>query len=57
MTDSFGKELNFGLGRTLGVNYGIVAAGKDVHAKVIAAVQKVKEQGEKEKSTESQGSA
>jgi len=40
VTDSRGQPLNFGLGRTLGENYGVVAAGKDVHAQVLEAVQK-----------------
>ena len=40
VTDSRGQPLNFGLGRTLGENYGVVAAGKDVHALVLEAVQK-----------------
>ena len=40
VTDSRGQPLNFGLGRTLGENYGVVAAGKDVHAQVLEAVRK-----------------
>lgn len=40
VTDSRGEPLNFGLGRTLGENFGVVAAGKDVHARVLEAVQK-----------------
>ena len=39
ITDGRGEPLDFGLGRTLGENFGVVAAGKDVHAKVIAAVK------------------
>jgi len=39
VTDSRGQPLDFGLGRTLGENFGIIAAGKDVHAQVLAAVQ------------------
>ncbi|KAN0081291.1 hypothetical protein V8E55_008915 [Tylopilus felleus] len=39
ITDSRGKPLDFGLGRSLGENYGVIAAGKDVHAQVLAAVQ------------------
>lgn len=35
-----GKPLDFSLGRTLKGNKGVVAAGKDVHAEVIKAVQK-----------------
>lgn len=39
MTDSRGEPLDFGLGRTLGENFGVVAAGKDAHARVLEAVQ------------------
>ncbi len=39
VSDSRGKPLDFGLGRTLGENFGVIAAGKDVHGKVLAAVQ------------------
>ncbi|KAI0820866.1 3',5'-bisphosphate nucleotidase [Trametes gibbosa] len=42
ITDGRGQALDFGLGRTLGENHGVVAAGKDVHGKVIAAVQQAK---------------
>lgn len=41
VTDVEGKRLNFGLGRTLKENKGVIAAPKDVHAKVIEAVQSV----------------
>jgi hypothetical protein len=41
ITDSRGYPLDFGLGRTLGTNYGVVAARKEVHAQVIEAVQAV----------------
>jgi 3'(2'), 5'-bisphosphate nucleotidase len=40
VTDSRGEPLDFGLGRTLGENFGVVAAGKDVHARVLEAVQR-----------------
>lgn len=40
LTDSRGEALNFGLGRTLGENYGVIAAGKDVHPRILEAVQK-----------------
>lgn len=40
VTDSRGKPLDFGLGRTLGENFGVVAAGKDVHTRVLEAVQR-----------------
>lgn len=47
ITDSRGIPLDFGLGRTLGENYGVVAARSDVHARVIDAIRKAKaEQGE-----------
>lgn len=42
VTDSRGEPLDFGLGRTLGENYGVIAAGKDVHARVLAAVQQAR---------------
>lgn len=39
ITDSFGRPLNFGLGRTLGPNYGVVACAKgEAHSKVIQAI-------------------
>ncbi|KAF5334191.1 hypothetical protein D9611_014493 [Ephemerocybe angulata] len=41
VTDSRGQALNFGLGRTLGENFGVIAAGKDIHPQVLAAVQAV----------------
>ncbi|KAI0338448.1 3(2),5-bisphosphate nucleotidase HAL2 [Trametopsis cervina] len=43
ITDSRGEPLDFGLGRTLGENYGFVAAGKEVHSRVLEAVKKAKE--------------
>ncbi|KAI5121485.1 hypothetical protein M0805_003940 [Coniferiporia weirii] len=49
VTDSRGEPLDFGLGRTLGENFGVVAAGKEVHSKVIAAIKKAKEEEEAEK--------
>jgi len=39
VTDSRGLPLNFGIGRTLGTNFGVIACGKDVHPRVLAAVQ------------------
>ena len=39
VTDMNGKPLDFSLGRTLKGNKGVVAAHRDVHAEVIAAVQ------------------
>ncbi|TFK93762.1 3(2),5-bisphosphate nucleotidase HAL2 [Polyporus arcularius HHB13444] len=46
ITDGRGQPLDFGLGRTLGENYGVVAAGKEVHPKVIAAVLQAKAEEE-----------
>ena len=42
ISDGRGEPLDFGLGRTLGENFGVVAAGRDVHAKVVAAVKQAK---------------
>ncbi|KAN0105471.1 3',5'-bisphosphate nucleotidase [Russula decolorans] len=39
ITDYRGRPLDFGFGRTLGTNYGVVAARKEVHAQVIEALQ------------------
>ncbi|RMZ73821.1 3 (2)5 -bisphosphate nucleotidase [Pyrenophora seminiperda CCB06] len=41
VTDAYGKPLDFGLGRTLKENKGVVAAPKDAFAKVIAVVKEV----------------
>ncbi|KAA1473339.1 3',5'-bisphosphate nucleotidase [Dentipellis sp. KUC8613] len=43
VSDSRGQPLDFGLGRTLGENFGVVAAGKEVHSKVLDAIRQVKE--------------
>ncbi|KAK7460945.1 3'(2'),5'-bisphosphate nucleotidase [Stygiomarasmius scandens] len=45
VSDARGFSLDFGLGRTLGKgeNWGVVAAGKDVHNKVLEAVKKALE--------------
>lgn len=40
VTDSRGQPLDFGLGRTLGENFGVVAAGKEVHSQVLEAVKR-----------------
>ncbi|THV02210.1 3(2),5-bisphosphate nucleotidase HAL2 [Dendrothele bispora CBS 962.96] len=42
ISDARGHPLDFGLGRTLGKgeNWGVIATGKDVHAKVLEAVKK-----------------
>ena len=44
VSDSLGQPLDFGLGRTLGSNLGVVAARKEVHSKVLAAIKKAKEE-------------
>lgn len=41
VTDIHGKRLDFGAGRTLAKNKGVVAAPAPVHGKVLAAVQEV----------------
>lgn len=43
-TDMNGNPLDFGLGRTLKGNEGIVAAGKDTHPKAVEAVKKAIEE-------------
>ena len=47
VTDSRGQSLDFGLGRTLGENFGVVAAGKAVHSKVLEAVKRAQEEEKK----------
>lgn len=50
ISDSYGNPLNFGLGRTLGENKGIVASAKgEAHAKVIRAIAEAREVEEKMK--------
>jgi 3'(2'), 5'-bisphosphate nucleotidase len=44
ITDSRGQALDFSLGRTLGENFGVVAAGKEVHSRVLEAVKKAQEE-------------
>lgn len=44
ITDSRGEFLDFGLGRDLGENFGVIAAGKDVHDEVLATVKQVLEE-------------
>lgn len=41
VSDAYGKPLNFGIGRTLKENKGIIAAPKSVHAEVIEVVKEV----------------
>jgi len=45
ITDAHGRPLNFGLGRELRENHGVVAAGKTTHGKVLAAVKQALEEG------------
>ncbi|KAL1744744.1 hypothetical protein HDZ31DRAFT_37923 [Schizophyllum fasciatum] len=45
ISDSRGQPLDFGLGRTLGENFGVVAAERTVHPKVIEAVQTAVSEG------------
>lgn len=40
VTDSRGQPLDFGLGRTLGENFGVIAASQDVHPLILQAVRK-----------------
>lgn len=44
ITDSRGEPLDFGLGRTLGENFGVVAAGKAAHSKVLDALRRAREE-------------
>ncbi|KAJ7590436.1 hypothetical protein C8J56DRAFT_937479 [Mycena floridula] len=46
VTDSRGHELDFGLGRTLGENYGVVGAAPNVHGEILNALKQVAEQDE-----------
>lgn len=39
VSDSYGAPLDFGKGRTLGENRGIVACGKGIHETLIAAIK------------------
>ncbi|GAA5889127.1 hypothetical protein JCM16303_000108 [Sporobolomyces ruberrimus] len=47
VSDMNGKPLDFSVGRTLKENKGVVAAHKDVHAKVIEAVKQAVEESKK----------
>jgi len=44
ITDAHGQPLNFGLGRELRENHGVVVAGKTAHGKVLAAVKQALEE-------------
>jgi len=41
VTDSRGQFLNFGLGRTLGENFGVIGCGKEDHSNILKAIQQV----------------
>ncbi|KAE9406827.1 3(2),5-bisphosphate nucleotidase HAL2 [Gymnopus androsaceus JB14] len=41
VSNSRGEPLDFGLGRTLGENYGVIATVKDAHARLLEVVQQV----------------
>jgi 3'(2'), 5'-bisphosphate nucleotidase len=49
VTDTHGGILDFGLGRTLGVNSGMIATGADTHATVLGAVQRALSEGNRQK--------
>jgi len=49
VTDSRGELLDFGLGRDLGENFGIIAAGKGVHCDILAAVKRAREEQKEQK--------
>jgi hypothetical protein len=42
ISDSRGEPLDFGKGTTLGENFGVVAAGREVHAQIIKGISEVK---------------
>jgi 3'(2'), 5'-bisphosphate nucleotidase len=46
-TDMHGKPLDFGVGRTLSTNEGIVAAGSEMHARAVKAVAKAVQEASK----------
>ena len=43
VTDSYGAPLDFGLGRTLGENKGIIACAPAILAQVLEAIREVRE--------------
>lgn len=49
ITDSRGEFLDFGIGRDLGENFGVIAAGKAVHVDILAAVKEARLQEIEEK--------
>ncbi|THH15722.1 hypothetical protein EW146_g4812 [Bondarzewia mesenterica] len=47
ISDGHGEPLDFGLGRTLGENFGVVATGKGVHSQILKAVRQAQEEAKK----------
>jgi 3'(2'), 5'-bisphosphate nucleotidase len=43
-SDLRGQPINFGLGRTLGENHGVVACFKDLHSRVLEASKQAREE-------------
>ena len=44
VTNSSGKPFDFGLGRTLGDNDGILGTSRAMHSRVLEVIRKVKEE-------------
>jgi len=44
VSDSLGRPLDFGRGRTLGENFGVVATSIDIHPKIIHAIKQVRDE-------------
>ncbi|KIJ34980.1 hypothetical protein M422DRAFT_61331 [Sphaerobolus stellatus SS14] len=47
VTDSRGEPLNFGLGRTLGENYGIIGCAKEDHSSILKAIAQAQQESAK----------
>jgi 3'(2'), 5'-bisphosphate nucleotidase len=45
-SDLRGQPINFGLGKTLGENHGMVACFKELHSRVLEASKKAREEEE-----------
>jgi 3'(2'), 5'-bisphosphate nucleotidase len=46
--DSYGAPLDFGLGRIMGENRGIIACAPAIHAKVLEAIREVRSREKQE---------
>ena len=46
MSDSYGAPLDFGLGRTLGENRGIIACAPAIHERVLEAIREARKMQE-----------